>query len=69
MSNIHIGNVLRNLNDKDINDDYETMISEKCENILLLLETPIALTRTVLTGGPSWTLSHEQTYFFSIYLV
>ena len=43
------------------------MISENKENILLLLEILIALTRTVLTGGSSWTLSHEQTYFFNLF--
>ena len=51
ISNILIENALRNLDDEDINDEYKTMISENKENILLLLEILIALTRTVLTGG------------------
>ena len=67
ISNIQIENALRNLDDEDINDEYKTMISENEENILLLLEILIALTRTVLTGGSSWTLSHEQTYFFNLF--
>ena len=79
ISNFQIEEAFRNLNNQDISDnfvgafpanhmnkfiDYKSMISDKKEKYIFLIETLTALIKKVCIGGAYWALNQKGPIFF-----
>ena len=79
ISNFHIEEALRNINNPDIDDNFvgafpandtnefidcKSMISEKKGKPPFLIVNTDSSNKKIRTGGAYWTLNQKQTYFF-----